>query len=121
MTDVRFDQLILTPHDIDLARSPLAGRIDAETFVLGAFNPGLARLPSGNLLMMVRIAETLREPVVAGHARSIRWTADGYVLDRWPLHLVDMTDPRAFAIRDQPWRVSALTSLSWLLPVELDP
>ena len=114
------DHLILTPHDIDLARSPLAGRIDAETFVLGAFNPGLTRLPSGNLLLMVRVAEALRQPVVEGHARSIRWTADGYVVDRWPLHAVDMTDPRAFTLRDDPWKPQALTSLSWLLPVELD-
>lgn len=115
------DHLVLTPHDIDLARSPLAGRIDAETFVLGAFNPGLTRLPSGNLLMMVRVAEALRQPVVDGHVRSIRWTADGYVLDRWPLDRVDVTDPRAFSLCDDPWRPMALTSLSWLLPVELDP
>ena len=115
------DQLIFTPHDVDLSRSPLAGRIEAETFVLGAFNPGMTRLPSGNLLLMVRVAEALRSPVVDGHARSIRWTADGYRLDRWPLDRIDMTDPRAFTIKDDPWSVSALTSLSWLLPVELDP
>ena len=114
------DHLVFTPHDVDLARSPLAGRIDAETYVLGAFNPGLTRLPSGNLLLMVRVAEALRVPVEDGYARSIRWTADGYRLDAWPLDRVDMTDPRAFALKDQPWSVSALTSLSWLLPVELD-
>jgi hypothetical protein len=51
------DRLVLVPDDIDLTRSPLAGHFDAETFVLGAFNPGLTRLPNGNLLMMVRVAE----------------------------------------------------------------
>jgi len=29
------------------------------TYVLGAFNPGFARLPNGNLLLMVRVAEAL--------------------------------------------------------------
>ena len=57
------DRLVLTPDDIDLSRSPLAGRLDAETYVLGAFNPGLTRLPNGNLLMMVRVAEALRRSV----------------------------------------------------------
>ena len=57
------DQLVLTPDDIDLSRSPMAGQIDAETYVLGAFNPGMTRLANGNLLLMVRIAEALKEPV----------------------------------------------------------
>ena len=55
------DQLVLTPGDIDLSRSPLAGHLDAETYVLGAFNPGMTRLPNGNLLIMVRVAEALRK------------------------------------------------------------
>ena len=69
------DRLVLTPDDIDLARSPMAGHFDAETYVLGAFNPGLTRLPNGNLLMMVRIAEALREPIRDGHIHAIRWDA----------------------------------------------
>src|SRR5579862_866122 len=115
------DRLILVPDDIDLSRSPLAGRIDAETFVLGAFNPGLTRLASGNLLMMVRVAEALREPIRDGHIHAIRWIEGGYVLDPWPLDLVDTADPRKFTARGGGWRVMALTSLSWLLPVELTP
>ena len=55
-------------------RSPLAGQLDAETYVLGAFNPGLTRLANGNLLMMVRVAEALRQPIVDGHVHAIRWT-----------------------------------------------
>ena len=43
----RVDRLILTPPMIDLDRSPLAGQFDAETYVLGAFNPGMTRLPNG--------------------------------------------------------------------------
>lgn len=89
--------------------------------MLGAFNPGLTRLPNGDLLMMVRVAEALREPVKDGAVRSVRWTPDGYVLDRHRLDGVDMADPRQFALRQGSPRLLALTSLSWLLPVQLSP
>ncbi|MDB5480775.1 MAG: glycosidase, partial [Caulobacteraceae bacterium] len=120
------DKLVLAPDDIDLSRSPLAGHFDAETYVLGAFNPGLTRLASGNLLMMVRVAQALRRPVTDGHVHSIRWEADDgdkgrYVLDAWPLEHADTADPRKFMLRGGEWRIMALTSLSWLLPVELTP
>lgn len=115
------DRLILVPDDIDLSRSPLAGHIDAETFVLGAFNPGMTRLPNGNLLLMVRIAEALRQPVAGGAVRAIRWEEGRYVLDAWPLDQAETTDPRQFMLRGQQWPVLGLTSLSWLLPVELSP
>lgn len=118
---IRHDSLIFTPRDIDLSRSPLAGRVDAETFVLGTFNPGLTRLPNGNLLLMVRVAEALRHPKRDGQVHSIRWTGDGYALDAWPLSLVDTADPRQIAMQGAGFRVLALTSLSWLLPVELNP
>jgi len=115
-----FNALVFDPRDVDLSRGPLDGHLDAETYCLGAFNPGLTRLPNGNLLMMVRVAEALRHPVVDGHIRSIRWDDGHYLLDRWPLEFVDTTDPRTFGIHSGGWKVIALTSLSWLLPVELD-
>ena len=115
------DRLVLTPDEIDLSRSPLAGHLDAETYVLGAFNPGLTRLPNGNLLMMVRIAEALRHPISNGCVHAIRWDDGCYVRDDWPLADVDMSDQRAFVIRGARSKVTALTSLSWLLPVELSP
>ncbi len=114
------DALVFTPHDVDLSRSPLAGKIDAETYVLGAFNPGMTRLPNGNLLLMVRVAEALRHPVREQQIHAIRWDDGAYVLDAWPLSLVDTSDPRKFMMRGAGWKVMALTSLSWLLPVELD-
>lgn len=116
-----FDRLLLTPDDIDLAHSPLAATLGAETYVLGAFNPGLTRLPNGNLLMMVRIAEALRTPISDGEGRAIRWADGAYHLDAWPLNLVDTADPRKFLIHGAGWKTMALTSLSWLLPVELSP
>lgn len=118
------DHLVFTPRDVDLSRSPLAGQLDEETYVLGAFNPGMTRLPNGNLLLMVRIAEALRHPTRDGHVRAIRWEANtsggAYTLDPWPLQLVDTADPRKFMMRGGGWKVMALTSLSWLLPVEHD-
>lgn len=111
------DHLIIKPDDIDLSRSPMAD-LGADTYVLGAFNPGLTRLPNGNLLLMVRVAEALTTPVQNGHIHSIRWD-QGYHLDRWPMDKVDTADPRVFRLKDSAWDVLGLTSLSWLLPVEL--
>jgi len=115
-----FDQLVFTPADIDLSRSPLAGKVGAETYVLGAFNPGMTRLANGNLLLMVRVAEALKKPIRDGNVHAIRWEDGAYVLDAWPLTMVDTKDPRKFLIPGGGWKVMALTSLSWLLPVELD-
>jgi predicted GH43/DUF377 family glycosyl hydrolase len=115
------DRLVVTPPTIDLARSPLAGHFAAETYVLGAFNPGMTRLANGNLLLMVRVAEALREPIADGKVHTIRWHAGGYVLDGWPVDLADTADPRKFMLHGGGWKIMALTSLSWLLPVEMTP
>jgi beta-1,2-mannobiose phosphorylase / 1,2-beta-oligomannan phosphorylase len=115
------DRLVLTPDMVDLSRSPLARHFDAETFVLGAFNPALTILPNGNLLMMVRVAEALRTPVFDGKVHAIRWHEGRYVLDGWPLEFADTADPRKFLLRGGGWKIMALTSLSWLLPVEVSP
>lgn len=116
------DRLVITPDHIDLSRSPLAGKIAAKTHVLGAFNPGMTRLSNGNLLLMVRVAEALTKPIADGKVHAIRWDADkGYVLDGWPLELADTADPRKFLLHGHGWKVMALTSLSWLLPVEMTP
>ncbi len=44
---IKSDHLILKPDDVDLSYSPLRNGINQPTFVLGAFNPGLCRLPNG--------------------------------------------------------------------------
>ena len=119
--DATVDALVFRPDDVDLSRSPLRPTLDAETYVLGAFNPGLARLPDGDLLLMVRVAEALKAPVANDHVRAIRWTPEGYRLDAYPLGEVDMNDPRQFQLRRSGPRLLGLTSLSWLLPVRLTP
>ena len=113
--------MIFTPADVDLSRSPLRNGLKENTYVLGAFNPGLCRLPSGNLLMMVRVAEALSRPVNKDRVHCIRWDAqDNFTTDTWPLNHVDMQDPRKCKISAYAFPVYALTSLSWLLPVELN-
>lgn len=116
---IKSDHLILTPAQVDLVNSPLRNGIHEKTFVLGAFNPGLCRLPNGNLLMMVRIAEALQDSVEDGKVKNIRWQKSGYTTDAWPLKDVYMDDPRSFKLKGYNFSVFGLTSLSWLLPVEL--
>ncbi|MCK9401257.1 MAG: hypothetical protein M0Q51_14860 [Bacteroidales bacterium] len=116
------DWIIFSPDDVDLDKSPLRISLGKETYVLGAFNPGMARLPNGNLLLMVRVSEALSEPIKDGHIQTIRWEDDRYVIDRYALDEVETDDPRKFMLkRFKPNIVYALTSLSWLLPVELSP
>ena len=57
------DKIVFRPGDVDLLFSPLRKDINVETYVLGAFNPGMTRLPNGNLLIMVRVAEALKESI----------------------------------------------------------
>ena len=114
------DWIIFGPDDVDLSLSPLRTGLDRETYVLGAFNPGMTRLPNGNILL--RVAEALSEPVANGYIHAIRWEKGRYLTDPYPLGEVDRDDPRKFTIKKyRPNIVYALTSLSWLLPVELSP
>ena len=118
---IKSDRLIFTPDEVDLSFSPLRKNLNETTYVLGAFNPALCRLPSGNLLMMVRVAEALSNPVIDDKVYTIRWDAEkNYLAEAWPLAEVDMKDPRKFRINAYNFPVFALTSLSWLLPVELN-
>ena len=118
---IKSDHLIFTPDDVDLSFSPLRDSLEQKTYVLGAFNPGLCRLANGHLLMMVRVAEALVEPVVNKEVFCIRWVdEDKYKAEAWPLDETDMKDPRTFGIKTYPFPVYALTSISWLLPVELN-
>jgi predicted GH43/DUF377 family glycosyl hydrolase len=115
------DHLIFVPDDVDLSRSPLRAGLKEKTYVLGAFNPGLSRLPNGNLLLMVRIAEALLSPIHNHTIHCIRWdTEKKFTTEGWPLSEVEIKDPRKFRIKAYGFPVYALTSLSWLLPVELN-
>ena len=81
---IKSDILIFSPDDVDLSYSPLRKTLKEETYVLGAFNPGFCRLKNGNLLMMVRVAEALSNPVVDDKVHAIRWDEkQGYVTDAW--------------------------------------
>ncbi len=118
---IQSDKLIFKPDDVDLSQSPLRKGLFLPTFVLGAFNPGLCRLPNGNLLLIVRVAEALQNAVFDNKVHCIRWDDNkGYSAEGWHLAEVEMNDPRKFRIKAYEFPVYALTSLSWLLPVELN-
>ncbi len=119
--EIKYDRLIFSPNDVDISFSPLRNGLKDDTYILGAFNPGLCRLPNGNLLMMVRVAEALSNAIVGNKINSIRWDKENkYVKDSWLLSEVLINDPRKFSINYYNFPVYALTSLSWLLPVELN-
>jgi beta-1,2-mannobiose phosphorylase / 1,2-beta-oligomannan phosphorylase len=120
MTPIVSDKIILSPSDIDLSYSPLRKGLSAPTYVLGAFNPGMCRLPNGNLLLMVRVAEALSNAVLQDKVHCIRWENEHYVMAAWDLGEVTMNDPRKFSLNGYNFPVFALTSLSWLLPVEIN-
>ena len=118
---IQSDILIFKPDDVDLSFSPMRKSLHQETYVLGAFNPGLCRLKNGNLLMMVRVAEALKTPVAGNKVCSLRWDPkNDYTIDVWPIEQTDIRDPRKIKITAYGFPVYALTSLSWLLPVELN-
>ena len=122
MNDFQFDKIVFSPEMVDLTRSPLRNGIDTETYVLGAFNPGLSRLPNGNLIMMVRIAEAIKAPIDDSKLYIIRFAPEeGFVIDELPAEDCNPIDPRKFLHKHfEHTKVFALTSLSWILPVELD-
>ena len=116
------DKIIFKPSDVDLQYSPLRKGVDEPTYVLGAFNPGLERLENGNLIMMVRVAEALKNQIENEQLKIIRWVDDHYKIEYYPIAQFDTSDPRKFSATEYKHStVYALTSLSWILPVELSP
>ncbi|HEY7799888.1 MAG TPA: hypothetical protein VIA80_14050 [Hyphomonadaceae bacterium] len=115
------DLVIFGPRDVDLSMSPLRAFVGEETYVLGAFNPGFTRLSNGNLLMMVRVAEALRNPIAGEYVLTPRWSEGRYLVDRFPRAGINDSDPRSLQLVQHHYRTLVLTSLSWLLPVELSP
>ena len=116
------DKIIFKPSDVDLQYSPLRKGVDEPTYVLGAFNPGLERLENGKLIMMVRVAEALKNQIENEQLKIIRWVDDHFKIEYYPIAQFDTSDPRKFSATEYKHStVYALTSLSWILPVELSP
>lgn len=121
MHDFPFDEILFGPNDVEPEKLPIAKATGRETFVLGTFNPGLCRLPAGNLLMMVRVAEALKSPQVGDTVEVLRFDGhtNSFTTDSHPAAEIDFSDPRKYRFK-KLGQVYALTSMSWLLPVELD-
>ena len=72
-------------------------------------------LSISGLILLLAACTPDNDPTTA----PIRWCDGDYHLDAWPLDATETSDPRKFMLLGQRWRTMALTSLSWLLPVEL--
>jgi len=116
-----FDKILFGPQDVDTEKLPVGLATGVETYVLGAFNPGFCQLPNGNFLMMVRIAEALKEPQIDEMVGVLRFDAlvGSFQIDQYPMAEIDFSDPRKYKFK-KAGEIFALTSLSWLLPVELN-
>ncbi len=114
------DKIVFEPRDIDLSFSPLRKGIDRETYVLGAFNPGLTRLPNGNMLLMVRVAEALKEIIHKDKSFVIRKpVGSDFIIEEYDSSNFYTDDPRKYLSKVYKHaKIYALTSYSWLLPVE---
>jgi len=117
------DKIVFAPKDVNRNQCPVYTKTGLDTFILGTFNPGLTRLPNGNLLIMIRVAESIKEPITEGKFRYIRWSPEkGYLVEEHPAYQLDTSDPRKFRFLEHDHlKIFALTSFSWLLPVELSP
>jgi predicted GH43/DUF377 family glycosyl hydrolase len=117
---ITLDKIVFKPGDVDLSYSPLRNGIDRETYVLGAFNPGLTRLPNGNILLVVRIAEALKESIRNDKSFVIRKPAgSSFNIEEYDAGNFCTDDPRKYLSKlYKHSKIYALTSYSWLLPVE---
>jgi predicted GH43/DUF377 family glycosyl hydrolase len=114
------DKIVFKPKDIDLAYSPLRNGVERETYVLGAFNPGLTRLPNGNMLLMVRVAEALKEISQKDKLFVLRKpVGSSFSIEEYDSRNFYTDDPRKYLSKQYTHtKIYALTSYSWLLPVE---
>jgi beta-1,2-mannobiose phosphorylase / 1,2-beta-oligomannan phosphorylase len=115
------DYLIFEPADIDLSKSPLRKSIKEETYILGVFNPGMERLPNGNIILMVRVAEALSDTTQSEYFSYIRWDKEkGFLCEKLSYADLDTSDPRKYIYKHNINKTYSLTSFSWILPVELN-
>jgi predicted GH43/DUF377 family glycosyl hydrolase len=117
------DKIVFGPDDVDPDKYIIHKYTGHDTYILGTFNPGLCRLKNNNLLIMVRVAESIKEPIKEGKFRYIRWSpTQRYIVEEHPTYQLDTTDPRKFRFLEYDHiKIYGLTSFSWFLPVELSP
>ena len=118
------DRIVFSPGDIREDFRPVGKDTGKETFIQGTYNPGMTRLKNGHILLMVRVAEHLRQVTEQNRVLSPRWDVKKkkYVIDYYPKKIARFMDPRQIDLM-QPNRTIAmrLTGISWLLPVEMNP
>lgn len=116
------DKILFSPGDISSDFRPVGKDTNQETYIMGTFNPGMTRLKNNNILLMVRVAEALKKFKTETEVFTPRMDLKKkkFVLDSYPRKYVKFTDPRHLDIQQENNSVAIrLTSISWLLPIEL--
>ena len=125
MSDLIYrDKIIFSPNDVKEEFQLLRKDIELETTILGAFNPGMVKLPNGNILLMIRVAEGLKDWKRDEYILSPRYDIKlrKIVIDKYPQKIVTLKDPRFFEIKQENKTYAIrLIFISWLLPVEISP
>lgn len=111
------DKCIFKPEDLEFKL--IESQIKEKTKIIGTFNPALTRLKNGNLLLMIRVAEALEKIEKNSEVRALRFDKK-FRVDNYKKNMLDFSDPRVFQVKTKFGNASILTSLSWLLPVELN-
>lgn len=116
-------RLVLEPEDIDISECLISKQLGRQTYVMGVFNPGLTIRDDGTLVLMARVAIALEQQKTDKVWRSIRLVDGSYTIDEYPIRpeLQPPNEPRIFYVRQNNTLAIGLTSISFLLPVEIDP
>ena len=88
MSDLIYlDRIIFSPDDIKEEFKSVDKDIAQKTEIIGTFNPGMTKLPNGNILLMVRVAEALKEWKTKESILSPRFDvkSNKFVIDTYPI------------------------------------
>ena len=99
------DKIVFSPESIKESFRPIGKRLKKETKILATFNPGAVKLANGNILLMVRVAEAIVNPIKGNKIGSIRWDEKkGYVIDYYKKKDTNLEDPRAIKINNSSFQ-----------------
>ena len=118
------DKIVFSPNDLNEDIKPLQEDIDNETEIIGTFNPGMTTLLNGNILLMIRVAEAIKNYELDDYILTPRFDANKnkFIVDKYPSETIKIKDPRLFELQQENKTTALrLTSISWLLPVEINP
>ena len=118
------DKIVFSPNDLNKDIRPLQEDIKDETEIIGTFNPGMTTLLNGNILLMIRVAEAIKNYELDDYILTPRFeaTKNKFIVDKYPIETIKIKDPRLFELQQENRTTTLrLTSISWFLPIEINP